>query len=493
VQYQTFAASDRTNRGGGIVILYVWSVGTFVLAAATASALGATSQRAVPVKPIGTNADRIRPYAANPRYWQYKGKPILLLGGSKDDNLFQIPDLREHLDLMARIGANYIRNTMSDRPDFGYEVYPFLKRADGRYDLEQWNPEYWRRFSEMLQLTLERNIIVQIEVWDRFDYSQSRWPIHPYNPANNVNYTFEQSGFKREYPNHPGVNDQPFFFTTPDQRNNTVVFRYQQRFVDEMLRRSLPYPNVLYCMDNETSGDEKWGAFWARYIRQKATQAGVDVFLTEMWDDWDITSATHLRTLNHPELYNFVDVSQNNHNKGDLHWDRFQKVRASIAGMPRPINTVKTYGADGGRFGSTSDGIERWWRHLIGGAAGVRFHRPDSGIGLSEPAIASIKAARLVEQRVKFWQTEPANHLLTDRQEAEAYLTARPGTAYALFFPHAGRVGLDLSAYRRRFEVRWISIDRGEPGAVTTVPGGSVLDLQTPAEGRWAATVTAVR
>ena len=46
------------------------------------------------------NEDRIRPYSENPMYWQYKGKPILLLGGSKDDNLFQIPDLKEHLDLL---------------------------------------------------------------------------------------------------------------------------------------------------------------------------------------------------------------------------------------------------------------------------------------------------------------------------------------------------------------------------------------------------------
>ncbi len=28
------------------------------------------------------NADRIKPYAENPRYWQYNGKPVMLLGGS---------------------------------------------------------------------------------------------------------------------------------------------------------------------------------------------------------------------------------------------------------------------------------------------------------------------------------------------------------------------------------------------------------------------------
>jgi len=32
---------------------------------------------------------RIGVYKENPRYWQYKGKPVLLLGGTDDDNLFQ--------------------------------------------------------------------------------------------------------------------------------------------------------------------------------------------------------------------------------------------------------------------------------------------------------------------------------------------------------------------------------------------------------------------
>ena len=53
---------------------------------------------------ITPNNDRIQPYRKNLRYWPHKGKPVLLLGGSKDDNLFQIPELEEHLDLLASVG-----------------------------------------------------------------------------------------------------------------------------------------------------------------------------------------------------------------------------------------------------------------------------------------------------------------------------------------------------------------------------------------------------
>ena len=51
--------------------------------------------------------------------------PNVWLGGSVEDNLFQIPDLEAHLDELRAAGANVIRNTMSDRHDFGFEVYPY--------------------------------------------------------------------------------------------------------------------------------------------------------------------------------------------------------------------------------------------------------------------------------------------------------------------------------------------------------------------------------
>ncbi|MCL4190237.1 MAG: hypothetical protein KJZ87_00720 [Thermoguttaceae bacterium] len=436
-----------------------------------------------------SGAGRIRPWGDNPRYWQYKGQPVLLLGGSKDDNLFQIPDLREHLDEMRAAGGNYIRNTMSDRPDKGFEVYPFKKQADGKYNLDEWNEEYWRRFDNMLRWTAERGIIVQIEVWDRFDYARDNWEPHPYNPKNNVNYTYKQSGFVEHYPDHPGANRQPFFFTTPKQRNNTTVLKYQQRFVDKMLSYSLQHDHVLYCMDNETSGEEAWGAYWAEYIRQRASEAGKQVCLTEMWDAWDLKADEHRRTLDHPERYDFCDVSQNNQKKGQEHWDNFQWVRSRLAAKPRPLNTVKTYGADGGRFGNNRDGLERFFRHVIGGAAAARFHRPDSGLGLSEPSIAALKAARKLESVIKLWEVEPANELLSDRTENEAYVAARAGAAHALYFTDGGSVGLDLRAAPGKYEVRWIDIATGEWGKRETLEGGRVVTVRAPAKGHWLAAV----
>jgi hypothetical protein len=449
----------------------------------------AVSTSAAELGSNAANADRIRPYAANPWYWQLSGKPVLLLGGSKDDNLFQLPDLKEHLDAMAAAGANYVRNTMSDRPDAGFEVYAYERRPGGKYDLERWNPEYWRRFEEFLRLTHERGIVVQIEVWDRFDFFSKNWKKDPFNPANNVTYTAAQSGLATDYPDHPGQNKNPFFFTTPKQRNNEVVLRHQQRFVAEMLRHSLPYPHVLYCMDNETNGDEAWGVYWAAFIQERARAAGVDVFLTEMWDDWNLQGDHHRRTFDHPERFAFADISQNNHQKGQKHWDNFQWARERLSAHPRPINTVKTYGADSGRYGTTRDGLERWWRHLLGGAAAVRFHRPDSGLGFSTAAQASIRAARKLESLVKPWDLRPDLSLLRGRADNEAYLAAKPGVAYALYFPDGGEAELDLRNAKGSFQLHWINIATGDWGRRVVMEGGDWRKIVAPGSGHWAAVV----
>jgi hypothetical protein len=347
----------------------------------------------------------------------------------------------------------------------------------------------------MLRLTEERGIFVQIEIWDRFDYSDLQdapnWSRHPYNPKNNVNYTEAESGLAPTYSKHPGANEQPFFFTVPTLRNNEVVLRRQRAFVDKLLACSLPRGNVLYCMDNETSGREEWSAWWAGHVRDKARAAGLEVYLTEMWDAWNLQDPTHRRTFDHPELYGFVDVSQNNHNKGEAHWKGLQWVRERLADRPRPMNCVKIYGADGGRFGNTRDGLERFWRNIFGGAASSRFHRPTSGLGLGEEAKSHLSSSRLLEAEYSFFEAVPdaGGKLLGEREENEAYASHVRGERFAVYFPDGGSVKLDLSGCEGRFTVRWLEIEKGAWREAPTARGGDWIPLVAPAKGYWACLV----
>ncbi|MCA9229727.1 MAG: hypothetical protein KDA57_03690 [Planctomycetales bacterium] len=445
---------------------------------------------------LGSAADvPIQPYTENPYYWQYKGQPVLLLGGSLDDNLFQLPELERHLDEIKQAGGNYIRNVMSDRPDKGFEVTEFAKREDGKFDLERFNDEYWNRFERMLQWTYERDIVVQIEVWDRFDYSdlkRENWLQHPFNPQNNIQYNHKESGLRKTYRKHPGANENPFFYTVPALKNNEIVLKYQRAKIDKMLSYSLNYPHVLYCMDNETSGSPEWGAYWATYIRQQAQQQGKVVQTTEMWDSWDLDHAHHSATFDHPEIYSFVDISQNNHQKGQKHWDNAQRQRSRIAQSPRPMNNVKIYGADTGPFGNSRDGLERFWRNVIGGAASSRFHRPTAGLGLSEPAIAHLKSARMLTAELDIFRSQPdsSSELLSGREANEAYLTRVAGEQYALFFPAGGSVELDLTEAAGSFARKWLDIAQSRWTEAEPVAGSAKVVLESPGEGYWVVLLT---
>jgi hypothetical protein len=482
----------------------------YVASLALALAFAATSALAGNMR--GNASHRIQPYAANPAYWQYRGHPVVLFGGSSEDNLFQIPDLERHLNQLAAVGGNYVRNTMSARDDGN--VQPFVRLADGRYDLDRWNDVYWRRFEQLLGLARALNIIVQIEVWDRFDFSREQWEAQPFNPKNNVNYGYEQSGFHMAYPQHPGENDHPFFFTTPAQHNNKLVLRYQQRFVDELLSRSLRFPNVLYCISNETSGDEAWSTYWAEYIQARARRMATPVFITEMWDDWNLQAPSHRRTFDTPARYGFVDISQNNHLRGDLHWRMLQWVRSYLAKTEaRPINNVKIYGAGRpahaatvsglkrllGRaptmdstndYGSSHEAAARWWRNLIGGAAAVRFHRPASGIGLNEQAQQHMRSTSLLLKAFDIIRAIPdTDHsTLFDRDADEAYATRIADGSSAVYFPNGGNIRLVIPR-EGDFTVRWLSIDKASWVSSETRRVSRLVSLTTPADGHWIALV----
>ena len=452
------------------------------------------------------DSDRIQPYARNPRYWQYKGKPAMLLGGSKTDHIFLLDDLKEHLDEIAAVGGNYARCTMSQREE--KELKPHKVLPNGEFDLDQWNQDYWTRFANCLEWCAERDIIMQIEVWDRFDYSTGNWTTSPWHPGNNVNYTYEQTGFAAEYPQHPTRDLQPFFHSIRNMPQYTpkldLVRRHQEAFVSKMLSYSLGYGNVLYCMNNETSTPAEWGQYWIGFIKAKAAEAGVTVCTTDMFDDAFMgEKAEHTPLIfKDAKHYMFADISQVNSRKYDeAHWETLRWVIGQVSQHPRPCNHTKIYGSGYYTFGTggPEDGVERFWRNIIGGSASARFHRPDAGNGLNDNAKASLKAARILEGFIKFWDVEPHEELLSDCESNEAYLAAKPGESYALYLTNGGSVGLDLTSAPGAFEVTWISVSMGTTTRSsatggyrlvdTALQGGRVVQLSAPYKGGWVAAI----
>lgn len=445
-----------------------------------------------------TAEESIRPYVENPFYWQYRGEPVLLLGASDEDNLFNHPDiwpygLESHLDLMVYYGGNYVRNTMSSR-DHSNE-WPFGTAEGGLYDLETWNDTYWDQFETFLQLTHERDIIVQIELWDRFDYAREPWNLNPFNPRNNINYTSDEIGLPQSIETHPGQRENPFFRTPPDFEDNSQLLRYQQALVEKLFSISLDYPHILYCISNETNESPLWSDYWAHYVKDLAAEKGVDIHVTEMWDAWDLSDPEHDATFNKPELYTYVDISQNTHQQGQTHWDNARKVfNERLFDQPRPVNSVKIYGGlrHGGGF---EEGVHKFWRNVLAGLASSRFHRSSdpftpSGLGLSPLAQSQLLSMRMFISTLDIFSSQPANHLLTHRDENEAYATAIEGEQYGIYFTSGGQVGLDLQSVDGVFSLRWLDVLHSEWLESSTIEAGETVMLEAPGTGPWAVVLT---
>ena len=405
---------------------------------------------------------------------------MLLLGATDNDNLFQNENIESHLDSLKAFGGNYIRNTMSDR-DLGDEK-AFLKTPDGKYDLNGWNETYWNKFTRMLQLTSERDIIVQIEIWDRFDHSRNEWLTDPYNPGNNINYSYAETGLDSLYPSHPGRNEQPFFFSVPELNNNAVILKYQQAFVGKLLSISLEFNNVLYCIDNETSGVEEWATYWTGFVKENSK--GKEIYITQMWDTWDVKTDIHKRTIDHPERYGYIDISQNSQLPGYQNWVNQQYVFDYIKDHPRPVNSTKIYGSDSGtwldRGINTEHAVQTFFRNILGGYATSRFHRPPHGLGLSQTSINCLRSVRMIEELVKFWDLNPAMDLILNNEENLAYIAAKDKDTFVIYFTKPGRVQLDLRDVNKDFKIRWINISSGVMGEAGKIKGGGVVEIESP-------------
>ena len=432
----------------------------------------------------------IKPYAENPRYWQYLNEPVLLLGATNNDNLFQSADMKEQLDLLSNVGGNYIRNTMSSR-DYG-DLWPFFQQDDGMYDLDLWNQEYWDKFEELLTLTEERDIIVQIEVWDRFDFSQDPWLKNPFNPKNNVNYSTTESGLKEDYPDHPGGDSQLFFHSINGmdkyKSELEIVKKYQENFFKKLYSYTKNYGHILYCINNETNTPPQWGKYWLSYLNSLANNH--EVYATDMFDHFKEPQGCDvcILAISEPDIYTFLDASQVNWNVNQEHWDSISWVfdeREKYS--PRPVNSVKVYGILDGA--GVNHGVERFCRDVLIGYASARFHRPDLGNGQNDHAIAAIKAVRKIESVVNFWDIFAHQELLGDRESNEAYLAADEGDDYVLLFPRNGKVKLDLSSYSKKFFGRWVGISTGEWGNKFEVEGGTNVDLSPPDSNGWFAII----
>lgn len=448
----------------------------------------------------------------NPFYFTFNDSSVLLLGASNEDNLFQVELFSAQLELLKSYGGNYVRCTMSSR-DFG-NPWPHEQQANSLYDLTQFRENYWSRFDKFLKMTAELEIVVQVEIWDPWDFykANNAWKKNPFHPMSNSNYEVEGSGLPTTIDYLPNQKTQAFFETVPALNNNLKVLEFQQLYVDKLLSYSLNYNHILYCINHESNASLEWGKYWSDFIRKTAREKGKEILITDMPDNWDASdgevshtkkprSETHPNTNSIPystfiesqETYDFAELSQNNIQTGEVHYATTLNFRNNLikAGKPMPMTSIKVYGGElnDETYGGIYDGPERFWKNIFAGQAAVRFHRPPAGLGLEKLAEVNIKSVRLLEKAFPFHQSRPLNDLLKDRTENEAYCLGIPGEAYVIYYPGCGEVKIDIGDFYGKVKISWLDILNAKWDQPIFVEGQGEINLKSPCEGKWAVLV----
>ena len=155
--------------------------------------------------------ETLRLHPANPHYFEWRGKPMILLTSAEHYGAVLNADFdyRKYLDTLAQDGLNHTRlftgglyveppgafnierNTLA--PASGRYLTPYARSdqpgyagGGNKFDLDRWDPAYFQRLRNFLKYAARRGIIVEVNLFCVF-YEDQQWQLSPFNPRNNVN------------------------------------------------------------------------------------------------------------------------------------------------------------------------------------------------------------------------------------------------------------------------------------------------------------------
>ncbi len=113
-----------------------------------------------------------------------------------------------------------------------------LFTGEKKFDLSEWEPEYFKRLSEFISLANELDIVVEVTLFCA-TYDDRYWVRHPFNPGNNIN----------------GVP-----INLERQKSNTlangILTEFQQKLVEKIVTELNGFDNVFYEIQNEPWADD---------------------------------------------------------------------------------------------------------------------------------------------------------------------------------------------------------------------------------------------
>ena len=201
----------------------------------------------------GSAAPPIRLHPKNPHYFEFRGKAVALItSGEHYGAVINGPfDYRRYLDTLAKDGLNFTRlfggsyievpaqsfgikrNDLAPEP--GKFIAPWVRTGD-KFDLNQWNPEFFQRYRDFLAEAGKRGIVVEVTLFSSH-YQEAHWKLSPFNPANNVNGT------------------NAIDWKELNTLKNGNILGWQERYARKLVHEAGDFDNVTFEIQNEPWSD----------------------------------------------------------------------------------------------------------------------------------------------------------------------------------------------------------------------------------------------
>lgn len=435
-------------------------------------------------------ADAPAPVAAhpdNPRYFLFRGQPAFLITSGEHYGAVLNADLDflPYLDELRSRGFNLTRtfsgtyheiagsflireNTLAPRADrylgpWARSQTPGALDGGARFDLDAWDPAYFRRLREFVAAAGTRGVVVEYVLFCPF-YDDALWAVNPMNGRNNINGVGAMPRTDVYALKHPGM-----------------VARHEA-FVRKAVTELHGFDNVYFEICNEPYFGGvalDWQARIARVIGETEAKLGGPRHLIAQ----NIANGKARITDPNPAvgLFNF-------------HYATPPDVVALNAGLR------KAFGDDETGFRGNDDRPYRTeaWDFLIAGGGtfsnldySYTVRHPDGTAKVEAPTPGGGGPALRTQLAIlraflagfDFVRMAPDTALIRGGVPAKA--TARalstPGKAYAIYVNGGTRAKLELELSPGRYRAEWVNTRTGAVDKAEDLDHGGRVSLESPA------------
>lgn len=433
----------------------------------------------------------IRLLPANPHYFLFRGKAVALITSGEHYGavLNRDFDFQRYLSTLDTDGLNYTRlfvgayvevpaisfgivhNDLAPEP--GRFLAPWARSGTpgyagggNKFDLDQWDSEYFSRFRDFLSAAAKHGIVVEISLFSSL-YGDAQWQLSPFNPANNVN------------------NLSPIDWKKLHTLENGGILAYQEKYARKLVREANSFDNVIFEIQNEPWSDRPvLSGVINPYLRPPAR----DMFPNSIDLPDDLSLAWQARvaewiTQEESELPNRHLMAQNYSN---FH----QPVRKLLSAVSivnfhyaYPDAVLLNYGLgkaisydETGFLGRDDDAYRRQaWNFMLSGGGvfdGLDYsftvgHEDGTFDGQNGPGGGSAALRRQLHVLSQFLQSLDLANLHPDAGVVKhaagvvARVLSNPGKEYAIYLDGDGPTDLTLDLPSGRYSSEWLDVGTG--------------------------------